>query len=182
MSLYLLFVASELWASSAAGAGEHAASVTQLLFPSINFLIFLYLVKRFALPLVKSHLRSRREEIVAALAEADEGKRSADALVRDYRARLARIHEESRRLRDELRTDGEREKARLLTEAGDLATRIKADADFLAEQEVKLARQKLRAEIARAAEQAAQRLVRAGLEPADQGRLVEEFLSGVGRR
>ena len=119
---------------------------------------------------------------MAALAEADESKRGADALVRDYRARLARIHEESQRLRDELRTDGEREKARLLTEAGDLATRIKADADFLAEQEVKLARQKLRAEIARAAEQAAQRLVRAGLEPADQGRLVEEFLSGVGRR
>ncbi len=182
MSLYLLFVASELWASSAAGAEEHAASVTQLLFPLINFLIFLYLIKRFALPLVKSHLRARRDEIVTALGEADESKRSADALVRDYRARLARIHEESQRLRDELRADGERERARLLREAEDLATGIKADADFLAEQEVKLARQKLREEMARSAEEAAQRLLRAGLEPADQKRLVEEFLSGVGRR
>jgi len=41
MSLSFLFAVSELWASSAAGAEEHAASVTQLLFPSINFLIFL---------------------------------------------------------------------------------------------------------------------------------------------
>lgn len=182
MSFSLLFVVSELWASSAAGGEEHAASVTQLLFPVINFLIFLYLVKRFALPLVRSHLRSRRDEIVTALAEAEESKRSAEALVRDYRARLARIREESQRLRAELVAEGERERAKLLSEAGDLATRIKADADFLAEQEVKLARQKLREEMARSAEATAHRLLRAGLEPADQKRLVEEFLSGVGRR
>lgn len=182
MSHFFLLVVSELWASSAAGVEEHAASVTELVFPLINFLIFLYLVRRFALPLVKGYLRSRREEIVAVLGEADESRRSAEAFVRDYRARLARIAEETTKIREELRVDGEREKGRLLSEAEELATKIKVDADFLAGQEVKLARQKLREEIARLAKEAAQKLIQAHLAPADQKRLVEEFLSGVGTR
>lgn len=182
MSLSLFFAAAELWASSAPGGEAHAPSATQLLLPAINFLIFLYLIKRFAMPLIRGHLRARREEIVAALAEADESKRSAEALVRDYRARLSGLEEEGRRLRGELVAEGEREKAKLLSEAQELAARIRSDADFLAEQEVKLARQELRAEIARLAEEAAQELLRAGLEPADQKRLVEEFLSGVGQQ
>lgn len=178
----LLFAASQLWASSAAGVEEHAASVTGLIFPLINFLIFLYLIKRFVLPLVKAHLRSRRQEIVTALGEADAGKRSADAAVREYRSRLAQIAEETKKIREELRTDGEREKANLLSEAGGLVAKIKVDADFLAEQEVKLARQKLREELARLAEEAAEKLIQAHLAPADQKRLVEEFMRGVETR
>ena len=178
MTLFL----SELWASSSAGVEEHAASVTEIIFPLINFLIFLYLIKRFLLPVVRSHLRSRREQIVAALREADESKRRAEEMVRDYRARLGRMAEEANRLREELRADGEREKAKLLKEAEELAGKIRADADFLAEQEIKLARQRLREEIARLAQEAAQKLIQSHLTPDDQKRLVEEFLSEVGER
>ena len=182
MKLLAVLFLSELWAASSAGVEEHAASVTQIIFPLINFLIFLYVIKRFLLPLIKSHLRSRREEIVAALGEADESKRSAEAMVREYRARLARMAEETKKIREELRADGEREKARLLKEAEELASKIKADAGFLAEQEVKLARQRLREEMARLAQEAAQKLIQSHLTPSDQKRLVEEFLSGVGAR
>ena len=182
MRLFAVLFLPELWAASSAGAEEHAASVTEIIFPLINFLIFLYLIKRFLLPLIKSHLRSRREEILATVGGADESKRQAEALVREYRGRLARMEEETRRLREELRVDGEREKAKLLREAEELASKIKADADFLAEQEVKLARQRLREEIARLAQAAAQKLIQNHLTPADQQRLVEEFLSGVAER
>lgn len=182
MSLFFLIPVSQLWASASAGVEEHAAPVTELIFPLINFLIFLYLIKRFVVPLIKGRLRSRRAEIVAALGEADESRRRAEALVRDYRARLARIEEEAKRIRDELRADGEQQAAKLLREAEELAAQIKADADFLAEQEIKLARQKLREEIARSAEEAARKLIQAHLAPADQQRLVEEFLSEVGQR
>lgn len=182
MSLFTAFFVSQLWASSAAGVEEHAASVSQLLFPAINFLIFAYLIKRFVIPLIRAHLRSRREEIVVALGEADQGMRDAQAMVREYRGRLARLEEETRRLREELAADGEREKAKIAREAEELAGKIRADTDFLAEQEIKLARQKLREEIARRAEAVAHRLVQTHLTAADQGRLVEEFLSGVGER
>jgi len=58
--------------------------------------------------------------------------------------------------------------------------RINADADFLADQETKLARQELRREIARAAQASAGKLVQDNLTAADRRRMVEEFLSEVG--
>jgi F-type H+-transporting ATPase subunit b len=155
--------------------------VGQVIFPFINFLIFLYLLKRFLLPHAKAYLRSRREGIVGALKEADEGKRRAEAMVQDYRSRLGRLAEESKKTREELRADGETEKAKLVSEAEELAAKIKADADFLAEQELKLARQRLREEIARRAETVAAELVRRHLTAGDQKRLVEEFLDGIGK-
>lgn len=182
MRLFTALFLSDLWAATSAGVEEHAASATQLFYPLINFLIFAYLIKRLLLPLVKNYLRSRREEIVAALGEADESKRRAEAMVQEYRARMARLEEEMKRLREELRADGEREKAKMLREAEETAAKIKVDADFLAAQEIKLARQRLREEIARLAQAAAQKLIQSHLTPADQKRLVEEFLSGVGER
>ena len=144
MSLFVVLFLFELWAAPAGAAEEHAASVTELIFPLVNFLIFLYLIKRYLLPLAKDYLKTRREEIAAAVREADEAKRRADALLRDYQNRLARLSEETRVIREALRAEGEREKAKLLAEAEILVTGIKTDADFLVEQEVKLTRQELR--------------------------------------
>jgi F0F1-type ATP synthase membrane subunit b/b' len=79
-----------------------------------------------------------------------------------------------------LREDGEREKHKLLSETQTLAVKIKEDARFLADQEVKLARQKVREEMAARAEAAARELVRRNLSTADQGRLVEDFIQSIG--
>ncbi|MGH7769772.1 MAG: hypothetical protein ACREQP_20180 [Candidatus Binatia bacterium] len=169
-----------LGAAPAAAAEEHAASVTELFFPLVNFLIFLYLIKRFGMPLVRDYFKARREGIAAAIREADEAKQRADALARDYQNRLARLAEETRAIRESLRADGEREKAKLLAEAQEIAARIKTDADLLAEQEVRLARQTLRREIVDAARAAAEKIIRQNLSPVDQKRMVAEFLAEVG--
>ena len=171
---------SILWAMPAAAAEEHAASVTELVFPLINFLIFLYLIKRFGLPLVVGYLKSRREGIAQSIRDADEAKQRADALARDYKNRLARLAEETRAIRESLRADGEREKAKLLAEAREIAARIKTDADLLAEQEVRLARQALRHEIVDAARESAEKIIQQNLTAADQKRMVAEFLTEVG--
>jgi len=180
MTILAVLLLSIVWAVPAAAAEEHAASVTELLFPFINFVIFLYLIKRFALPLVAGFLKSRREGIAASIREADEAKQRADALARDYQNRLARLAEEARAIRESLRADGEREKTKLLTEATEIAARIKSDTDLLAEQEIRQARQALRGEIVDAARAAAETLIRQNFGPADQKRLVAEFLTEVG--
>ena len=179
MSPFVTLFLSALWAAPAAAAEEHAASITDLTFPLVNFLIFLYLIKRYLLPLAKDYFKGRREEIAAAVREADEAKRRADALLRDYRDRLAGLDQETTEIREALRGDGDREKARLLAEAAEIAVRVKADGDFLAEQEVKLARQELRREIIGAAQAATEKLVQSHLTGADQGRMVAEFVSEV---
>ena len=168
MTLLELFSLAEAWAS-AAGAEHHAPSIHQLWFPLINFLIFVYLIKRFAVPLIQDYLRSRREGILAAVT------------VRDYRERLVRLSQEVKQIEDSLKDEGAREKTKLLDEAQGLAAKIKEDARFLAEQEVKIARQKIREEMADRARASAAELVRRNLSSADQGRLVEEFVRGIGQ-
>jgi F-type H+-transporting ATPase subunit b len=167
-------------APAIAAEEEHAASIGELTFPLINFLIFLYLIKRFALPLVRDYFKGRHTAIADAVREANEARERADALVRDYRNRLAQLGQEIQAIREALRADGEKEKARLLAEADEVRARINADADFLADQEARLARQELRREIVGAARAAAEKLVKDDLTAADQKRIVSDFLSEVG--
>jgi len=130
---------------------------------------------------VRDFLRSRRNEILSSIQEAAESKQRAAAVVEDYKARLARLDQEVQAIHATLRAEGEREKARLLEEADALARKIKEDARFLADQEVKIARQEIREEIAAQAERAARELIQRNFTPTDQDHLTEEFIRGIGQ-
>lgn len=180
MSLPVALFLSLLWAAPAALASEaaeaHAAGAASLFFPFVNFLIFLFLIHRFVFPLARDFFKKRRAAVASAVHEAEEARRQAEAVLADYRGRLARLAAELKDIRELFLAEAEKEKARLLAEAEEIAARVKTDADFLGEQEVRLARQEVRREIVDAAEQAAEQLVRENLQPADQRRLVDEFL------
>jgi F-type H+-transporting ATPase subunit b len=180
MSLCEFFTVAQAWAA-AAEAEHHAPSINQIWFPLANFLIFAWILKRFALPLVRDFLRSRREEVLTTVKAAAESKRRAEAIVQDYKTRLNRLDQEAKEIEASLRAEGERQKTKLLDEAQALAKKILEDARFLAEQEVKIARQKIREELANLTEASARELVQRHMTPADQGRLAEEFLREIGQ-
>jgi F-type H+-transporting ATPase subunit b len=180
MTLCEFFTVAQAWAATAE-AEQHAPSINQIWFPLANFLIFVWILKRFALPLVRDFLRSRREEVLTTVKAAAESKSRAEAIVQDYKARLAHLDQEAKAIEASLRDEGERQKTKLLEEAQTLARKILEDARFLAEQEVKIARQKIREEVANLAEASARDLVRRHTTPADQVRLSEEFLREIGQ-
>jgi F-type H+-transporting ATPase subunit b len=179
MSPWEILAVAQAWAS-AAEAEQHAPSINQIWFPLGNFLIFAWIIKRFALPLVRDFLRSRREQVLSSIQEAAESKRRAEAIVQDYKARLARLDQDVQSIQTSLRDEGERQRARLLEEAEALARKIKEDARFLADQEVKIAGQKIREEIANQAEASVRQLIERHFTPMDQGRLTEEFIRNIG--
>jgi len=118
---------------------------------------------------------------VAKIAQASAKKQAAEALVRDYRSKLAGLGKEVQSLQAMLREEGEREKSRLVSEAQATALKIKEDANFLADQEVKTARQKLREEIADEAEATARQLIEHNISTADQSRLIDDFIRSMGQ-
>lgn len=179
MSLFELFSTTQAWAS-AAETEHHGPSINDLWFPLANFLIFAFIIIRYAFPLVRNFLRSRRDEVLTTVNQAAAKKQQAEAVVKDYQARLARLNQEVQSLRAALRDEGEREKAKLLRDAETLAAKIKEDARFLADQEVKVARHKIREEMASQAEATARELVQRNLSAADQSRLVEDFIRRIG--
>ena len=180
MNFVEIFPVAAAWAAEAE-AEHHALSINQIWFPLANFLIFVWILKRFALPLARDFLHSRREKILTAVQSAAENKRRAEAIVQDYKSRLARVDQEVRSIETSLRAEGELQKAKLAEEAQALAKKILEDARFLADQEVKIARQKIREEMANLAEAMARELVQRHIAAGDQVRLAEEFLGGMGQ-
>jgi F-type H+-transporting ATPase subunit b len=175
-----LFGVAQAWAS-AAGADHHAPSIHDIWFPLANFLIFAFIIVRYALPPIRNFLRSRHGEVLASLQEAATKKRQVEEMIQDYQGRLAHLEQEVQSIQASLRTEGEREKTKLLSETQILAAKIKQDAQFLAEQEVKMARQKIRQEIADQAESIARELVLRHLSSSDQSRLVQDFVRSIGQ-
>jgi F-type H+-transporting ATPase subunit b len=176
VNLVMLAGAAALFAAEE----HHAAPISQIIYPAINFLIFAYILKRFALPPVMGFLAARRESVVKTVAEAADEKRRADAFVADYRNRLAKLEQEIEGIRSELRAEGERDKARILREAEELAAKIKSDAGLQVEQEFKAARYRVRREIAGRAREAAEALLQTQITEADHKRLAEEFVADLG--
>jgi F-type H+-transporting ATPase subunit b len=177
--IYDLLFSAQAWASSAA-AEHHGPSINEIWFPLINFLIYAFIIARYALPPARSFLQSRRQEVVTSIEEASAKKRQAEAFVNEYRARLAGLEKEVAAILASLREDGELLKNKLLEEAKMLAVKIKEDAHLLADQEFRVARQKLLQEMADRAEAAARELARRNISAADHARLVEEFVQNIG--
>jgi F-type H+-transporting ATPase subunit b len=169
-------------AAPAAAAEEHAASINQLWFPLINFLIFLFLLRRFAVPLVRDYFRARRQGIARSINEAAAEKERAEARLQEYKKRWAGVSADIKKIHETFVADGEGEKTRSLAEAETLARKIKSDAEFLAAQETRVAERKLRAELARQARAAAERTVRNQLTAQDAHRLIDEFVTRLGDR
>jgi len=178
MSTFTNMIAPVVWA---AGSGDaHSSSVVDLFFPLINFLIFVYLAKRYAIPPLRDHLKKRREGIINSVAEANEAKSQAEKYLQRYKSLLQNLQEETAKIREGLRAEAEREKARMMTEAEESAAKLKADADFMAEQEIKMARQQIRRELADLAEEAAERAIANQLTNDDQNRMINDFAQQLG--
>ena len=181
MSVVEFFMTAQAWASAAAEAEHHAPSINDIWFPLANFLIYAFILVKFAFPLVRDFLRSRRDEVVSTISQASAKKQAAEALVNEYRAKLAGLETEVQSILASLRQEGERERNRVVSEAQATAVKIKEDASFLAEQEVKMARQKLREEMAELAAATARPLVERNLSSADQTRLADDFIQTIGQ-
>lgn len=180
MSALDLFVVANAWA---AGGGEHhTPTIGEVIFPAINFIIYAAVLYYFALPALRGFLRARRDEVVSTMAQASAKKQQAEALVGEYRAKLAGLNQEIGAIEASFQREAAAEKEKVLREAQVLAAKIRDDARVLAEQEIKAARQMMRVEMANRAEATARDLVQRNISAADQGRLAQDFIQTLGSR
>jgi len=174
-----ILTTTRAWA--AGGAEHHAPPITDVIFPALNFLIYAFIIFKYALPAVRGFLKNRREEVIATMTQASAKKAAAQALVDEYKTKLAAVDREVQILQATLRDEGERDKAKLIGDANAMAAKIKEDARVLADQEAKMARQKIREEMAIQAEATARALLQRNLSVEDQNRLADEFIQSIGQ-
>lgn len=163
------------------GHAEGGSQYLDLVLPAINFLLFVFVLRKYALPAMRESLKKRRETIAQALNEAKRAKEEAETLRREYEKKLAGLAAEQEQLRKQSLEIAEREKSRILEEARTMAERARAEAQQIAQREVEEARRFLRKEVAEQATRIAMELVRSRFTPADQSRLIQDLVQEVNR-
>jgi F-type H+-transporting ATPase subunit b len=154
----------------------HAPSVSELLFPAINFAIFAVIIVKYLIPALREYLRRRARDVTTAITESSAALADAEGLMSATRRRSSAVATERESIRRDVVTSATRQAERLREQAEETGKRRLVDAALVAEQERRRAVQEIRAEVATLATEIAESRLRAVLSADDQRAFVEEFL------
>ena len=154
--------------------------IKQVLTQIVGFLIFLFLIRKFAWGPVLQTLEARRAKIVGDLADAEQKKQEAQALRGQLEQELRTIDQQARQKIQEAVGEGQRLAADIKSDAQAQArARLdRAEAEILAERAK--AQKSLHEDMARLAVAGAERILRKKLDETEQRRLIGEFIAEAG--
>jgi F-type H+-transporting ATPase subunit b len=142
----------------------------------VNFgaliLLFAWIIRKKGNPA----LAERRKQVEAELQEAQRLRAEAEKRHMETAMRLEKLDEEMVEIRGDMIKAGEAERDRIVAQAEEKAARMRKDAGFLIEQQVKQLREDVTREAASAAVMAAQELLQKSTTDSDQDRLAEAYL------
>jgi F-type H+-transporting ATPase subunit b len=159
---------------------EHIPTIASLLWPVVNFGLFVGVLVRYLAGPLREFFRARTERLRDELAAGDHARRDAEALRAQLARDVAELPTARERLKADLLSTATRERDAMLAQGRQTAERIRRDAALLAEQEVASARRTLRDELVAAAIREATTLVRSATQPSDQERFVADFVVRAG--
>jgi F-type H+-transporting ATPase subunit b len=168
-------------ASEAAGGhgGMDPAKISDFIWRTFNFLVFAgIMIKLLAKP-AKEFFVKRSQDIAQNLDDLEAKKVAAAQAVQEAEAKLAEVAAEREKILQRYIAEGEAEKAKILEKANQVAARIKEMASLTIQQESKKAAQELKQEVVALATQLSEDLIKEKITPADQQKLVEEYLNKV---
>jgi F0F1-type ATP synthase membrane subunit b/b' len=146
-----------------------------------NFVLLLILLAWKAGPKVRKSAEGRSDEIKAALDEAAKLRDAAKAKLDEYETKLAAAEKDISAMVEGMRADALADKQRIIANAEAQAVALKKDADERIAAEIQRARVALAREVAAASTMAAEKLIRDKATTADQGRLVDLFITDIGK-
>lgn len=143
----------------------------------VNFTALLIILGFAVKKVVNPSMAKRRSAIQKDLEEAKLLKQAAAEKAAEYQARLDKLDAEVDDIRAEMIAAGEAERDRIVQEAEEKASRLRKDARFMIDQQMKQLRQDLTREAAQAAVQAAESLLVREISATDQDRLADAYLN-----
>lgn len=173
----VLVVALPAWGASEAGHGPDWA---MLGFQVLNTAILIAVLVRFTRAPLRDFLARRKSAIADSIAAADRELESARAEIERLRSRLARVEQDGAAMLRDAEERAEAERERELARAAEVAVRVREEARRVADQEIERARQALREEASTLAVSVATDLLKQGVRPEDDARLLRDYSARVG--
>jgi F-type H+-transporting ATPase subunit b len=146
----------------------------------VNFGILALIVYRFGRKPLQEALVKRKQTIAGEIETATKLLEQAEERLTEYEEQYERINEKLAVYRAEHAAQSEAEQKHLLAEAEERRARMRRDAEFRIEQELKTARNELLREAVEGAVNAAEVLVKARVEARDQDRIADDYLRAIG--
>lgn len=171
-----VMLVGRVWAAEGA---EHGLNWSDLLLRCVNFAILVAVLYKLLKRPIVNYFSTRRRNIQQLLEEMERRKEEAERKCAEYKAKLALLDQEVEKIVKEYVEQGERERAKIVEAAQRQAEYIKQQAQLAIQQEMKAAKEALRAEVAELTVKAAEDILRDRIEDEDQTRLVEEFMIKV---
>ena len=160
--------------------GDLGINGWNLIVQLIAFIIFLWLLWRYALGPIVRVLDQRQERIRESMEAAQRMQAELQATAARNEQVLAEARQQAQQIIGQAREAGDATLARAREQANAQAEEYLTRAEATLRQETEQARQLLRQEVADLAVTAASRIVRKELDPAAQSRLIEETLAEAG--
>lgn len=158
----------------------HAAGVeldpSRLIGQLVNFALWAGILWYMLKDRIPAFLASRRATIVSELDEAKRMKEEAERKFAEYSERIENLDSELDRMRAEMKQGGLSERDRIVAEAASRGEKMRAEARFLVEQQMKQLKEDLTREAIEAAIGAAEKILRDKTGAPDQERLATEYL------
>jgi F-type H+-transporting ATPase subunit b len=147
----------------------------------INFGVLVFLLVRFGRKPITDALRKRKESIMHEIDVATELKRDAKRRLKELKKKFTTLTETQDELTAEYAAQAEVEKSRVLAEAEERRVRMRRDAEFRIEQELKTARVELLNEAVISAVSAAEELLKRRVAPPDLDRVNDDYVASIAK-
>lgn len=146
----------------------------------IGFVIILFIVNKYAWPVVIKSLDARAERIEDSLKKAEEAKVEAENLVVKYEEQLASARKEASEIIEAARKAGEAARADIVAKANVEAAAILERAQAATEAEKRAAAAELEARVGEFAVAIAGKLIGEKMSPEADAKLIDQYLTEMG--
>jgi F-type H+-transporting ATPase subunit b len=147
----------------------------------LNFCVLAFVIGKYGKKPLAEALLKRKESIMAEIDNATRLKEQSESRLAEYEEKFETIDETLAAAKSDYAAAAQQEKARILQEAETRRVRMRKDAEFRIEQELKAARILLLQEATENAASAAEELLRKRLTPADHERIAEDYLGSIAK-
>jgi len=174
---------------SAAGHGAgHAAKkdslspekLKDLMWRVLNFAALLFILIKFGAKPVGAALSGRRRQIQEEIEDLENKRAEAERSYKEFEAKLAGIEDEIGTVVEKAIAQAEIEKVKIIESAANAADDIKRQAEMAIQNEIVSVRRELKDSISDQAIAMAEEIIVKNLQPQDQNKIIEDYLSKVG--
>ena len=146
----------------------------------IAFLLLMFVLNKFAWPIIIKALDERAENIEGSLKKAEQAKIDAENVLAEYKAKLADAHKEAAQIVEAGRKAGEAARAEVIAKANEDAEAIAKRAHSAADAEKRAAAAELEAKVADFSVEIAGKLIGEKLSADTDAKLIDQYLSQMG--